>query len=189
MVHHAFLTSWTALAPDPSPALSPGSSYRFLYNHVCPVPAPSQASPFLDSPTPAPSHASSSPSSPASPSSASYPASSTGSRPGSDLEHDKEDFTLLIQELGAVLHRCPPTTSVHLVPSQPGQAADRGHERRPRQGRGRLRRAGHLTGLGRSEIKYLSSVRSAEHHGLRLSRRLGEFYWWVGRRSKYDVIA
>jgi GH18 family chitinase len=28
-----------------------------------------------------------------------------GSRPGSDEEHDKEDFTLLIQELGAALHR------------------------------------------------------------------------------------
>lgn len=27
-----------------------------------------------------------------------------GSRPGSDEEHDKEDFTLLIQELGAALH-------------------------------------------------------------------------------------
>ena len=29
-----------------------------------------------------------------------------GSRPGSDPEHDKEDFTLLIQELGEALHRC-----------------------------------------------------------------------------------
>ena len=28
-----------------------------------------------------------------------------GSRPGSDPEHDKEDFTLLIQELGEALHR------------------------------------------------------------------------------------
>ena len=28
-----------------------------------------------------------------------------GSRPGSDAEHDKEDFTLLVQELGAALHR------------------------------------------------------------------------------------
>jgi len=27
-----------------------------------------------------------------------------GSRPGSDAEHDKEDFTLLVQELGAALH-------------------------------------------------------------------------------------
>ena len=28
-----------------------------------------------------------------------------GSRPGSDPDHDKEDFTLLIQELGEALHR------------------------------------------------------------------------------------
>merc|ERR1711936_1356006 len=49
-----------------------------------------------------------------------------GSRPGSDPEHDKEDFTLLLQEMGEALHSRGKmlTAALNVDPVKSGQAYD-----------------------------------------------------------------